>query len=96
MASRFDRDSAKLAPSGATSRSWKQKNGAPSFSMNSNAASTLSRAAPIGSSVAVSQGRSKVPAPNTSDPGQLKECHRQTAMRRWSSMRFPATRRSGS
>ena len=30
---------------------------------------------------AESQGRSKVPTPNTSEPGQLNECQRQTAMR---------------
>ena len=43
----------------------------------------------------LSQGRSKVPAPKTSEPGQLKECHRQTATRSCSSMRRPPTRRSG-
>ena len=87
--------SAKVAPSGATSRSWKVKNGTPSFETNSKAASSFARAASIGSAPGASQGRSKVPTPNTSDPGQLNECHRHTAIRRWSSMRLPATSRSG-
>ena len=56
------------------SRSWKQKNGTPSFAMNSNAAAILARAASIGSPAAPIHGRSNVPAPNTSDPGQLNEC----------------------
>jgi hypothetical protein len=81
-ASRFARDSANVRPSGATSWSWKVKNGAPSFSMNSNAAASFVRAAAIGSPPAASHGRSKVPTPNTSEPGQLNECHRQIATRR--------------
>ena len=39
-ASRFWLVSARVVPSGATSRSWKQKKGAPSFSMNSKATRT--------------------------------------------------------
>ena len=50
--------------------------------MNSNAASSFARAAIIGSRRLSSQGRSNVPLPNTSEPGQLNECHRQTAIRR--------------
>jgi hypothetical protein len=56
------------------STSWKQKNGMPSLAKNSKAASIFCRAAPNGSSVGFSQGRSKVPDPNTSLPGQLNEC----------------------
>ncbi len=95
MASRFAWVSVKVAPSGATSRSWKVKNGAPSLWMNSKAASTLAAAPSIGSTPGFSQGRSKVPDPNTSEPGQLKECQRQTATRSCSSIRRPPTRRSG-
>ncbi len=50
--------------------------------MNSKAASSLAVAAAIGSARASSHGRSKVPEPNTSEPGQANECHRQTAIRR--------------
>ena len=46
--------------------------------MNSNAAATFVRAAASGSPVAPSHGRSNVPDPNTSEPGQLNECHRHT------------------
>ena len=63
--------------------------------MNSNAAPSFARAAIIGSRRASSHGRSNVPLPNTSEPGQLNECHRQTAIRRWSSIRLPITNRSG-
>ena len=56
------------------STSWKQKKGMPSLAKNSKAASIFWRAAAIGSPPPPSQGRSKVPAPNTSLPGQLKEC----------------------
>ena len=74
MAARLALSSANDEPSGAMSWSWKQKNGTPSFSKNSNAAAILVRAAAIGSTAGSSQGRSKPPSPNTSLPGQLKEC----------------------
>ena len=55
------------------SRSWKQKNGTPSFSKNSNAASSFrSQASRL--LVPLSQGRSSVAAPNMSTPGALNEC----------------------
>ena len=95
LVSRLARVSAYVRPSGATSRSWNAKNGTPSFSMNSNAASTFACEAVPGSTPGVSHGRSKVPTPKTSEPGQLNECQRQTAIRSWSSIRFPSTTRSG-
>src|SRR5204863_181617 len=55
----------------------------------------LAPAAVATSTPAVSQGRSNVPTPKTSEPGQLKECQRHTAMRSWSSIRLPSTSRSG-
>ncbi len=74
MTSSAAADSLKLSPSGAMSRSWKQKNGTPSFSKNSKAAAILILAASIGSPAASSQGRSRVPAPKMSKPVQLKLC----------------------
>ena len=53
-------------------------------------------AAPSGRRRGCSHGRSNVPDPKTSEPGQLNECHRQTPIRRWSSIRLPRTSRSGS
>ena len=41
-------------------------------------------------------GRSNVPRPNMSVPPQANECHRQTPIRRCSSIRLPRTRRSAS
>ena len=74
MASKLRLVSAKVAPAGAMSASWKQKKGVPSLVKNSNAASIFIRAAGIGSIAESSQGRSQVPAPNTSSPGEAKEC----------------------
>lgn len=65
--------SARVAPSGAMSRSWKQKNGTPSFSKNSNAAASLS-AQVSRLLVPASHGRSNVADPNMSRPGALNEC----------------------
>ncbi len=88
-------NSANESPSGATSRSWKQYHGTPSFVKNSNAAAIFARAAAIGSADASSHGRSRVPIPNMSRPSQANECQKQTPIRRWSSIRLPSTSRSG-
>ncbi len=74
MASRLRFVSAKVAPAGAMSASWKQKKGTPSLEMNSNAASIFSRAAAMGFMPASSQGLSRVPGPNMSWPDAAKEC----------------------
>ncbi len=81
-ASRFERNSAKPPVSGATSRSWKQYQGTPSFSKNSNATAIFVRAASMGSASGASHGRSSVPTPNMSIPGQANECQKQTPGRR--------------
>jgi hypothetical protein len=71
--SRFLFVSDRVLPSGATSRSWKQKNGAPSFSMNSKATRTRLQAFSR-ESWAASQGRSMVPGPNGSEPVPRMVC----------------------
>ncbi len=81
--------------SGATSASWKVKNRAPSLLKNSKATSAL-RSASVMGSPASSQGRAKVSRPKASAPAKPKLCQKQTAKRRWSSIRFPSTTRSGS
>src|ERR1700761_6138669 len=65
MTRRFFMLSAKGAPSGATSASWKQKNGMSSRSKNSNATSALILAPSRPLSY---HGRSKVRPPNGSPP----------------------------
>ena len=62
-----------VAPSGATSRSWKVKNGAPSLSNSSKATAALRSASVIGSP-SPNHGRSKVSPPNMSTPGQQNVC----------------------
>jgi hypothetical protein len=61
----------RLAPSGRTSASWKQKKGAPRRSNISKATSALSFASFI---VSPNHGRSKVCPPKGSPPGQAKLC----------------------
>ncbi len=63
--------SASVSASGATSRSWKVKNGTPSSPKSSNAASALRAASAMGSP-APNQGRASVSPPNMSPPGQQK------------------------
>ena len=65
--------SLRVAPSGATSRSWKAKNWTPSFSKNSNATFTRVRALARPSAPS-SQGRIAVPTPNGSDNGLAIVC----------------------
>ena len=74
MWSRLLTDSAKVAPSGAMSWSWKHQNGTVSFSKNSKAAAIFSSAAARGSRPGASHGRSRVPSPKMSNPFQLKLC----------------------
>ena len=65
------------------------------FALGHPAAAIFDRAPAISSAAAI-HGRSKVPCPNMSVPGQAKECQRQTPIRSCSSIRFPRTIRSGS
>ena len=52
------------SPAGAMSVSWNEKNGAPSFSKNSNAAAIFNRAASIGSSAAAAPDAvARIPRP---------------------------------
>ena len=61
--------------------------------MKASAAARLSAARGLSFGPAC-HGRLKVPAPNTSLPGQQNVCQKQTAKRSWSSMRLPMTMRS--
>ena len=74
MASRWRFVSAKVAPAGAMSASWKQKKGVPSLAKNSKAASIFCLAAGIGSAPGAIHGRSRVPSPNVSCPSEANEC----------------------
>ena len=72
--SRMSFVSASDLPSGATSRSWKQKNGTPSLLNSSNAAAAFSFASSTASAPSRCQGRPNVPAPNTSKPFHTNVC----------------------
>ena len=80
ISSRNRHVSANDDPAGAMSMSWNEKNGAPSFDTNSNAAAIFIFAASIGS-IAWSpvrddrfHGRSNVPDPKMSEPSHAKLC----------------------
>ena len=72
MRSRLVQPSRNVSPSGTTSTSWKQKNGVPSFSKNVEGGVELRSA--VSNVSAACQGRSNVPGPNMSLPGQQNVC----------------------
>ena len=75
--------SRRVAPSGAMSRSWKQKKGMESFSVSSKTARSRSRATSIGSDTP-SQGLCMVPSPKGSLPVPVIVCQKAMEKRRLS------------
>ena len=94
MVSRFAFVSRSVAPSGAMSRSWKQKKGICSFVVSSKTPRIFISAISI-SSESSSQGRIAVPTPKGSLIVAFIVCQNAMEKRRWSFIFLPPTCSSG-